>query len=333
MDFTPYVNLIRPDDHGDTMVLGDSPDPLSIVNDYPDAVLFLSDLDEFPLGQVGLIEQFWERINKARQSANTEMNTDLSTSLISALPARQFKSASIGMAASTQFVRPGDRLQTLQIPSYYFRGGELIVRAIGLQWSQAVRGQVISLYEKGSNTRLDSYTIDVPERSKQQVPLPKSWRLVMDGKDYELRTIIPDGVLVADNNISCCANTPNLTTLIPRCYTGKAGGWMVSISGACNYDPLLAQLLDNQPTRNVLAYMLAYLAAYKFLTRPNTGEIDRSAVLAETDLQAVAATCRSAYLNRLNWLIAELPNLPIDLTGTCFQKQPTVGWGRNGLIG
>jgi hypothetical protein len=332
MNFAPYLNLIRPDDYGDTSCFGDSPDPLDIVNDYPEAVLYMSDLTEFPLKRMGRVDLIWENLNQARLAASQEMSTELTSAFIGSLPARQFKSATMGQPSVTQYIKPADPLLVLPIPTYYYQGGDLLIRSLGLNWSDGVPSQPVGLYAKGGTTPIETIALTIKPQSRIQTAFGRSWRVPMDGDDYELRTLLPPGIKVADNQISCCGNTPSLTTLIPRCYAGKANGWMVSISGACSYDPLFAQLLDNESTRNVLAYMLAYLTAYKICARIQSGEIDRGSVLAETDVAEAGKLCLAEYTSRVSWFRSELPSLPISTEGTCFHKQNTIGWTRNGLI-
>lgn len=326
MDFTPYLGLSR------TPSACDADEPDGIVNDSDATLVYLDDVPELPLAR---LSPSWVRRDEARRLASNTLNSDLKAFLGSAFQSRPLYNGLLGKNSYTQFPLLASASVSLPLHMRYLRGGTLLIRSIGMILSQAVSNQEFSVYREGEPDPILTHTIPaIGERSTAQYALPEAWRIPMDGNRYEIRTTLPDGVKVADNPLACggCGGMGALMGMITNCCTGKASGFLLTLGGLCDYDPLLAQLMENDRSKLVVAYMLAYQAGYILCARPDSGQIERSTLLSETDIATATAACQSGYLNRLNWLRAELPNLNLSAENTCFQAAVPYSWSRTGAF-
>ncbi|RIV23603.1 hypothetical protein DYU11_11520 [Fibrisoma montanum] len=331
MDLTPYLGLVRPETD-----LACFPEPPVMDPSYSDSLsgVYVSDVADLPLKRLAG-PGFWEALLAARLGASLDLNTDLKAFLPASFPARPTYSGVMGNKSYTHFAPTNTELARLPFVTGYRRGGWVVISSVGLLLNQAVEGQVIALYREDADGNvigapLKSVTVDVAAQSKTHHPVGAPWRVPMDGGHYALRATLPDGVRYADNLLSCgCGgNMAHLQALISSCCTGKASGFLVSLTSSCEYDPLLEKLVMDDRTQLVIGYMLAYQTAYRLLLTPATGEIDRDSVLSTSDLAGASGRCRQEYLDRLGWLKAEVVKLQIDASDCCFQAGPS--WGRRG---
>ncbi|OJW75696.1 hypothetical protein [Spirosoma sp. 48-14] len=329
MDFTPYLGLARTASACTGIV------PESIVNDVQNTTLiYLDDVKELPIGRVPGGNSWAVRSNTRLLTSNA-LNADLKAFLLDSFRARPVYSGQFGKPEWTLFVAPASQTITFPFHMRYQQGGKLLIRSIGLMVSENLTNQVIGLYAEGSNVALK--TLNIPAltaKSSQQFSVGQPWEIPMDGLRYELRTTLPDGVKVANNNRACggCGGMGALIGMIQNCCDGKAGGYVMTLGGQCDADPLLLQLMENDQTRLVIANMLAYKAGYFLCVAQPSAAIERSTVLAETDLKADAVACDQQYLNRLNWLKIQIPKLKLNIDNTCFQGVQPYGWSRSGAF-
>lgn len=328
MDFTPYLGLAR-----NPSTCEGSPQE-DVINDGDQTLVYLDDVPELPLARIRRPGS-WNARSNARLLASNSLNADLRAFLGGSFQARPLYSGLLGKAAYTNFMTVPSQAITLPFNMRYLQGGELIIRALGLILSEAVTNQVIGLYQVGNETALKTTTVaSINARSTYQQILPEAWKIPMDGNRYEIRATLPDGVKIADNLLACggCGGMGALQGMIENCCSGRASGFTMTLGGNCDYDPLLVQLMDNDRTKLVIAYMIAYQAGYVLCAAPPSGEVERSTVLSESDLQNAASACQAGYTNRLNWLKMEVPKLGLNVENTCFKPTTAFGWSRNGVF-
>ncbi|MGF7219034.1 hypothetical protein GGR92_005214 [Spirosoma lacussanchae] len=323
MDFTPYVGLARnPDDCDGTV-------PDGVVNETEHTLVYLDDIPELPLARLSGASS-WDVRNTARRTASQMLDTDLKAFLGQAFPARPLGSGLLGKASYTNFPPIASQLVSFPLHSHYLKGGKARINSLGMILSEPVTNQVIELWRVGDTAPLKTVTLaHINARTTTQYSLA-DWVFDLDGSQYEIRTTLPEGIKVADNPMACnsCGGLQPIRSILSSCCSGKASGFMMNLSGLCSYDPLLQQLMENERTSRVLAYMLAYQTGYTLCVKPVSGEIERSTVLSETDLSNAAGSCRQEYLNRLGWLKSEVSKLGLSVENTCFQANTPTGWSR-----
>jgi hypothetical protein len=329
MDFSPYLGLIR------------NPELTCFSEPTPDdknapltAITYLSDVPEVNLERVVPVTDAYPLMSAARDGASQDLNADLNAFLGGFFPARPLYTGLLGNSSYTQFPPSQLNAGVLPLTVQFQQGGSLVIRLLGMILSESVPELPVALYRVGEVEPIESATINVLARSATLHVLPKAWKIPLDGGRYEIRATLPPGVKVADNNLSCgCSGKVGaLTALLANCCAGKASGFLLDLTSNCNYDPLFVQLLDNDRTRLVLGYMLAYRTAYRLAAKPASGDIDRSTVLSESDLADMKMRCEQEYLNRLGWLKTEAPKLGLSTDNTCFAPKRPGGWSRSGLI-
>ncbi|MBC3785716.1 hypothetical protein [Spirosoma utsteinense] len=328
MDFSPYLGLVR---EPALPCFGEPPEQAQ--NAPATAITYLSDVPELSLSRVVSVDPY-AALSQARAAASQDLNADLKAFLSAGFPSRPLYSGLLGNSSYTQF--PASQLSAgvLPLTMQFQQGGEFIIRLLGMILSESVADLPVGLYRQGEEEPIKSMTINVLARSATMYTLAEAWRIPLDGNRYEIRAALPDGVKVADNNLSCgCSNQVGaLGAILANCCAGKASGFVLTLGSNCNYDPLLIQLVENDRTRLVIGYMLAYRAAYRLAAAPPSGTIDRSSVLSESDLSDAAARCEQEYLNRLGWLKNEVSKMNLSTESTCFQPKRVGGWSRSGLM-
>ncbi|GAB4052521.1 hypothetical protein [Spirosoma litoris] len=329
MDFSPYLGLARnPETLSGLVPEGESD---SVVDK---TLLYLDDIPELPLVRIQQPDNKDVRAT-ARMQASNVLNADLKAFLGNTFQSRPLYSGLLGKVSYTQFLQPISQTKRVLFNMRYLTGGELLIRSVGIIVSDNLTDQLIGLYKVGQDDPIKSKTVPtIPARSTTQYSVGEAWRIPMDGGSYELRTVLPQGVKVADNPLACggCGGMGALHGMITNCCDGRADGFVMTLGGSCDYDPLLLQLMENDRTRLVIAYMLAYQTGYILCVPPASGQIERATVLSETDMANAAAQCRQEYLNRLSWLKMEVPKLGLSTDNTCFQAVAPHGWNRSGAF-